>query len=310
MTTGSRAGLITIMLVLVMTARASAQTPEAEVLFREGKRLLEEGEIKEACEKFEASERIAPENGTELNLADCWERIGRTASAWAMFVKAAGSAKREDRAAEARRRAALLKGKLVHLTIEVPEDVAIEDLEIVRNDQVVDRELWNEAVPVDPDEYTITARAPKHLEWSTTITVKSKDKVIVVRKLERSARKRDDGPKQTPAQPNRYRGASIALAIGGVATIGIATGFAFHSKSLQNDSDAICPTTSCGDAGAVDLNQRARSEGWIANIGWGLGGAAVAAAIVTWYVGRPDPSVTIEPVITEDRAAVVLGGRF
>lgn len=298
------------MLVVAMTARVHAQTPEAEVLFREGKRLLEDGDIEEACQKFEASERIAPENGTELNLADCWERIGRTASAWAMFVKAAGSAKREDRAAEARRRAALLKDKLVHLTIEVPEDVELEELEITRNDQVVDRELWNEAVPVDPDSYTITARAPKHLEWSTTITVKSKDKVVVVRKLARAARKRDAEPEETPGRPNRNRGLAIGLAIGGAGAIGIATGFAFHSKGLQDDSDAICPTTKCGDVGAVDLNRRARLEGWVANIGWGLGAAAVAGAIVTWAVGRSDRAVTVEPTVRGDGAGVVLGGRF
>jgi hypothetical protein len=315
MTTGSSAtGLLAIMmLVLAMTSRVRAQTPEAEVLFREGKRLLEEGELEQACEKLEASERLAPEGGTELNLADCWERIGRTASAWAMFLKAAGNAKKPARAAEARRRAALLKDQLVYLTIEVSAEADREDLEITRNDQVVDRALWNQAVPVDPDKYTITARAPKHEEWSTATRLKTKDKVVVVPKLDKAAaNKRARRPNETPAStaPNKYRGLSIGLAIGGAAAIGIATAFAFHSRGLQEDSDAICPTTTCGDTGALDLNRRARLEGWVANIGWGLGAAAVAAAIVTWSVGKPDQAVSVEPVITEDRAGVVVGGRF
>ena len=58
--------------------------------------------------------------------------------------------------------------------------------------------------------------------------------------------------------------------------------------------------------------RRARSEGWIANIGWGLGVAAGVAAIVAWSVGgtEPDDAVSISPVFTEERAGLVLGGRF
>ena len=51
---------------------------------------------------------------------------------------------------------------------------------------VVDRGVWNQPVPVDPDEYTITAAAPDHDEWSTTIKVKTKDRVVQVPALERS----------------------------------------------------------------------------------------------------------------------------
>jgi len=316
MTTGSRA--LVIALVLAMTSRARAQTPEAEALFREGKRLLDDGETEKACEKFEASERIEPENGTELNLAACWERVGRTASAWAMFIKAAASAKRGDRAAEARRRAARLEAKLVHLTIEVAAD-DLEELVITRNDQVIDRGLWNQAVPVDPDEYTITARAEKREEWSTTVKVKTKDKVVVVPALERatgnrtSPKKKEAEEPAVPDGPNKNRSLTIGLAVGGGAAIAIATGFAFHSKSLQSRSDERCPTTSCDDPGAVDLNRRARSEGWIANVGWGLGVVAGVAAIVAWSVGGTEPkerSISVSPVFTEERAGFVFGGRF
>jgi hypothetical protein len=313
MTIGSsaQARVAVVLLVIATSSHVRAQTPEAEALFREGKRLLAAGEIERACEKFEASERIEAENGTELNLADCWERAGRTASAWAMFVKAAASAKRDDRAAEARRRAALLESKLVHLTIEVPADVDRLDLAITRNDQVVDRGLWNQPVPVDPGEHTITASAPRRETWSATIKVKTKDKVIAVPELERAtARKR--AAKKTPEASNRHRGLTIGLALGGSGAIAIATGFAIHSKDLQDRSDARCPMTSCDDAGAVDLNHRARREAWIANIGWGLGGAAIAGAIVAWSMGsaEPDRSISIAPVITDDRAGLAVGGRF
>lgn len=310
MTTGSRSPVV-VAVMLAMTARAHAQTAEAEALFREGKRLLKAGEIERACAKFEASERIEPENGTELNLADCWQRIGRTASAWAMFVKAAASAQREDRAAEARRRAAVLERKLVRLTIEVPADADLGTLEITRDDQVVDRALWNQAVPVDPAEYTITARAARREPWSTTIDVTTTDQAVAVPVLERARKV----PKKQRASepPNQHRTLAIALAAGGGGAIVIASGFAFHSKGLQADSDAICPTTSCADANGVDLNRRARREGWIANIGWGVGAVAVGAAVVAWSIGGSQPdrrAVSVTPVVTDEHAGVVLGGRF
>ena len=303
MTIGSRA-----LAILLVASTARAQTPEAEALFREGKRLLKEGEIEKACDKLEASERLEPENGTELNLADCWERIGRTASAWTMFLKAAASAKRDDRAAEAKRRAAALEDKLVHLTIEVPDDAVLDDLEILRNDQVVDRALWNQPVPVDPAKYEIVARAPQHESWSATIKVKSKDKSITVPVLERA---RKTKPKQALVEgaPNAHRSLVLGLAIGGGSAIVIATGFALHSKSLEDRSDERCPTTACADAEGVDLNRRARTEGWIANIGWGLGVAAGVAAVVVWQLGKSN-GAAVTPVVTDDGAGVVLGGRF
>lgn len=322
MRTGSSAYpvIAIVALVLAMTSVVRAQTAEAEALFREGKRLLKEGEVTRACEKFEASERLEPENGTELNLADCWERDGRTASAWAMFVKAAASATREDRAAEARRRADALEGKLVYLTIEVSADVDLDELVINRNDVVVDRGLWNERVPVDPGEYTITAVAPEHEEWSTTIKVKSKDRTVVVPELERSrgggkakrkAKRAGDHAASEPDRPNRYRTATIALGLSGAGAIVLASGIAYHSKRLADEADSVCPTTICDNAAAVDYNHRARTEGWIANIGWGLGGAALVGALVVWYVGTSsDDSVTVSPSVSDDRVGVTLGARF
>lgn len=309
MTNGTRA--LVLITALVMIPRGPARAEDAESLFREGKRLLDTGEIEQACEKFEASERIKTHNVTELNLADCWERVGRTASAWDMFVKLAGSAKRDVLALEARKRAKALEAKLVRLTIEVTTDVELEDLVITRNDQVVDRAQWNQDVPVDPGEYTITAKAHNHEEWSTTIKIKTKDKTITVPKLDVATRDRRTEDRPEPP-PNPNRSLSIGLIIGGTAVIAIATGFAFHSKSLQDQSDEICPTTRCGDVRGVELNQRARSEGWIANIGWGLGGAVVVASVVAWSIGarKPDRAITVTPVLTDDRAGFAVRGSF
>ena len=308
---------------------AHAQSAEAETLFRDGKRLMKAGQIAEACEKFEASNRLEPTVGTELNLADCREQNGQLASAWAMFVKAAAAAKHSDtdgkREAEARRRAAALEPKLVYLTIAVPDDSRVDGLAITRNDQTVDPGLWGERVPIDPDDYKIAATAPGYEPWTATIKVSTKNRKITVPALDKStagakpARPRrvvhqaDERPDEQP-QPSAMTGkrrAAVAFAVVGLAAIGVGVGFGSHSSSLESSADATCPTTSCTDAHAVDLNHSARTAALIADAGYVVGGAAVITAAVLWLTGAPHAStIAVAPAVSRDTVGLSLGGRF
>src|SRR5690349_20750961 len=79
-----------------LTARAEeAATPMAPArqAFMEGRKLAQAGDYAAACPKFEESLRLEVGVGPQFNLADCWEHIGRTASARALFLGAAASAK-------------------------------------------------------------------------------------------------------------------------------------------------------------------------------------------------------------------------
>jgi hypothetical protein len=323
-----------VAIAIAMARPASAQEAEAEMLFREGKRLMEQHRVAEACDKFEASERIDPQFGVQFNLAECRELNGQTATAWAMFAKAAATAKHskrddaEKRAADARRRATALEKRLVSLTIQVPADRGLEDLVIKRNDMPIDRALWDQPVPVDPADYVISAEAPGYTSWSETVVVKAKSKVIEVPKLERKHEvEHDPGtttvptdeprphrkPRPKPPAPERqYRTATIALTAVGIGTVVIGTGFALYADHLESQSDAVCPTTACTDSHAVDLNRIARVDGWVANISWGLGAAALGGALAAYLLGNPDraDAVSIAPVVTGDRAGVALEGRF
>ena len=94
---------------LLPPSTASADPATAEALFREGRRLLDEGKTDEACPKLAESQRLDPSAGTMLNLATCYEKNGQLASAWVTFkgaATAAQNANEVDRAKLARAKAA------------------------------------------------------------------------------------------------------------------------------------------------------------------------------------------------------------
>jgi hypothetical protein len=326
--------------VLALAAPARAQSAEAETLFREGKRLLKSGQIAQACDKLDASDRIEPTAGTELNLADCRERNGQLATAWAMFVKAASAFKHADadgkREAEARRRAAALEPQLIYLTIEVPEDAHVTGLVIKRNDTPFDPALWDQRVPVDPGDYRITGEAPGYEPWSTSITMKTKSRKVEVPLLGKRVESRRTesapvdptprlaGPATTSeapavhraaATPSRFTGrrtVAVVLTAAGVAAVGASVGFGLHANSLQDDSDALCPGTACADPHGVDLNHSARSSALYANIGLAAGGALIVTAAVLWFTGAPAArdAVSVIPQLDGDHVGVSVARGF
>lgn len=295
------------MIALVSGSRAYADeqvdSAQADALFKEGKRLMEEGETAKACVKFEASDKFDPSEGTKLNLAQCWDKLGKSASAWALYGKIAKTTKKADRRAEAKERVAALEAELVRLTIEVPEESELEGLEITLNDEAITGTQWNKPVPVDPNDYTITAKADGYEEWTKRIKIGTKDKVVEVPKLVKVK------VVEPIEGPNRYRNLSIGLVAGGGGAIAIATVFAVRSRTLQKQADQLCPETRCPDQEGVNRNRRARTEGWVANVGWGLGIAAVATGVVVWTIGgkrRSDRAVSLAPT----NNGFVIGGRF
>src|SRR5258708_37819221 len=88
----SAAPLLVVSLLLVPVRARADNSAAAEALFEDGRRLMTEGRYDEACSKLEESQRLDPGLGTQFHLANCWQRSGRTASAWALFRAEASEA--------------------------------------------------------------------------------------------------------------------------------------------------------------------------------------------------------------------------
>jgi len=318
MTTATRA----LVVVAVMTAVAHAQGPDAEALFREAKKLMKQHAFAAACEKFDASEHLEPAPGTELNLADCREKTGQTASAWAMFVKAAQTAKRSGdwkREAEARRRAAALEPRLVYLTIAVGKRARVAGLVVRRNDIVVDVGQYDQPVPVDPGDYAVTAEAPGHDSWQDAISLGRTNKTVEVPQLDLAIAAAPP-PRPVESPPVRAaetasvwtarRKAAVVLGALGVAAVGTGIGFGVRANHFESQSDAICQTSRCNNPDATDLNSKARRDGLIANIGMIGGGTVLVGAIAVWIAGGAKPHGGISIVPSVGPAGISFGGTY
>src|SRR6185503_11270900 len=74
---------------VVASARtARAQSAEAEALFNDGDAKMKAGKLDEACQAFEASNRIEPRAGTLIRLGECREQNKQLASAWSAYKDA------------------------------------------------------------------------------------------------------------------------------------------------------------------------------------------------------------------------------
>ena len=137
----------------------------------------------EACSRFQRSQDLDPGLGTELNLASCWQQLGRNASAWALFrevesqAHAVGQSMRERVAHD---RAAALEPLLSKLLIEAEDEANLPDVKISRDGVDVPRELWGTPVPVDPATHVVDVRVPSKEPWAATVDVQANGRVVTV----------------------------------------------------------------------------------------------------------------------------------
>src|SRR5437899_11188432 len=76
-------------------AQSGSVIVAAEALFEQGRELMTAQKFSDACPKFADSQKLDPKSSTLLNLANCYEKAGRSATAWATYREAAALAKNE-----------------------------------------------------------------------------------------------------------------------------------------------------------------------------------------------------------------------
>lgn len=335
---------LTLSLALFLFAvPAFAQPPKptagdaaaAQGLFYEARTLMQQQRYTEACAKLEESDRLDHGIGTQFNLADCHEHIGKVATAWAGFIDVAAQAKvaaQPDRERVAKKRAQALEPRLPKLVIEVPE--APRGLEVRRDGVLVGNPQWNTAVPLDPGPHKIVASAPGKQSWETTVTaVEGKAaKVAVPRSLPDvvvttaaplaeprpaeplafSPTYRDDGDSD---RGSAQRTAGWIIGGAGVAALAVGAGFGIASMQARSESRDRCRGDAC-DLEGVALRDDAIQRGNIATVVSISGGAAVLGGLLLVLTSPRGSDRTrgaaIQPVpnVATSGGGLLLQGRF
>jgi hypothetical protein len=265
----------------------------AEALFQEGRRLLAEGKTAEACRKFEGSYRIDPTPGTQLNLASCHEKEGKTATAWGEYSEAlilAQKASRADRLKIAKERIAALEPRLSRFMVAVPRSALVEGLAVTVDGAPMDRGAWGTPLPIDPGEHSAVATAPAHERWEQKVTVKEgESRTITVPPLV---------PVAAPPPPKTT---SWTLPVGlgalglGVVALGAGTYFGARAVSLGSEARVGCPDHLCSPQGFAAFND-GRSAATAADVLLGVGAGFAAGGALLWILGRPaDPPPSSAP---------------
>jgi hypothetical protein len=293
-----------VVMALAGTARAQsggADKAAAEALFQQAKSLFEKQQYQEACAKFDASHQLEPSLGTVLYLGDCWEKLGKKASAWAAFKEAAGLAARENdtkRKNVAEVRAAALEPQVTKLTIAVAEP---SDGMVVRRSGVeVPQGSWGAPLPVDAGTYTLEATAPGRRTWTREVTIKDGGEPVTidVPALEPSGGGTVEPPLPEPPKPPEPpapaagsggpSGVLIAgLVTGGVGLVGVVVGAIFGglAKSANDESLDHCRTESfCTDEGLA-LRDDAKERATISTATFIPGAVLLGAGITMIIIG-------------------------
>lgn len=296
--------LVAFLAVSPTPAWAQSDTKAASVAaFDDAQRLMAEARVADACVKFAESERLDPQLGTLLHLADCLEKNGRTASAWSAFREAAErAAQRQDpRQQLAEERARTLQPGLSKLQINVPASLDPATVQIERDKVAVGHALWGVATPIDPGPHTIVVTASGRRPWKTIAVVGADGStaVVDVPELETEGVTPPRLPKTHPAPsppkrreegdpaPNPPRWTAFTAFGVGAAGVVVGTIFGLSSKSKRDEAERVCPGNVCADSRGVDLADDAIFAGNVSTAAFVIGGVGLAAGTTLWIVGTP-----------------------
>jgi hypothetical protein len=313
-TASSRAALLLALALFALSAlapRTSAADPPsaaertlAQSLFDQGRRLMDTGHYAEACPKLADSQRLDPGGGTLLNLALCYDKLGKLATAYADYHDALAQAvadHRRDREQFARDRMAALDARLPRIQLDVvgaPTDAAVE-----LDGTGVPPTAWPTAIPVDPGAHTVHATATGRPTLDVTVVVGESDTRPV--RIDLGPVIEPPGPSTTavvaPA-PSPVPTLSVTVAptaeaprtelrrpvsfwiIGGLGVVafGVSVVTGVLAMNAHSDVQSKCNTDRgyCSDPSGVDSASRERTYAWIST-GTVVGGALACVLAIS-----------------------------
>jgi hypothetical protein len=312
---------VTIFVFSSFVSSASAQAPgsgsrdpaAAEILFNKGLELLKKGDWAGACPQFDASMKLDPSVGAQINIARCAEHNGLVARAWAEYQKARvlnaetpGEQRQKDIATFLEQELAKLEPRIPWVTIKV--SARPSGLRIERDGISLPLEGLDQAVPIDPGRHTFAASAPGYAPTQKYVDLAEGARKEVVLELVRDDAAAPSTPTSpapppvpTPTVASESDGSTLVVigailgSVGGASLIvsAVTGGIALSDRGTLDDLVATGSCTEqgesivCADGDARNEAQSAASRGEtlaLASTVTLFAGAALAATGVTLII--------------------------
>jgi hypothetical protein len=313
------ASYIVVVTCLLVGSPAGAESADedARVLFREARVLATSGYYQAACTKFERSLQLERGVGTEFNLADCWEHVGRMASARKLFLKVAAETKeqgQDQRSLAATERADGLLTRLSRIQLQCASP-GESSIRVLRAGVPLEQDSWQEPVEVDPGPFRVEAKLKDGTSWSTDFIVPNDPGTVVVSvpasnsrpspaariHADHSSSRRPqlDAPKPQQLASARNLSSShhqengigvlpTTLLLVGVGGLGLSGASALWLNRKNAKASEICPTSESCTTGEIDRHESLVRDAKLARIGvysgLGLGATSLAAAGIIYYL--------------------------
>ncbi len=308
--------------IVLGATTASADQSEADKLFDEGAALMKQNKYADACPKFEASNKLDPEIGGMLWLADCYERNGQTASAYHAYKDAQRMAiekhDKQQRDKVAQKHMTTLEPHLAKLTVLGPQEARPAGLIVTRDGEQLGPSDLGMAVAVDPGSHVVTATAPHFKKWEQKIDVTGEGATVTltVGPLERA----DAAPPPVvdegdPAFP--YHVGGIVVGCAGLVSIAVGSILGLVAAGKLSDSNANnhCDAKDTCDAVGLGLRSEAKDAALLSTILFIGGGVALAAGITIFVLApkkkRSAPTFGgLSPVVGPGFYGMTFGAKF
>ncbi|HTU58636.1 MAG TPA: hypothetical protein VMF89_09380 [Polyangiales bacterium] len=264
-------------------AQANDVRTEAEVLFQDARRLMQENQFAAARLKLERSQALEPRVGTLLNLAFCDENLGQLKAAWLEYTRAAELARRDkpDSVAFAQDKAERIAAQLSRVTVRVSNPSTPPRVEL--DGVLLSSDTLGTPLVIEPGRHRLDAAAPEreswHLELDLVAGAARDVQIPELRGLNVDSTKTSG----VPAHVYVVGGVAVGAWVGTVVTAFMAHGRYRHFNDINNN-----PAYSY--EARLDAREDARAlQFW--NLGF-LGGALIGtgATILLYSQARPEPS--------------------
>lgn len=269
-----------------LVPRMAHAQESAPALFAEGQRLMSQGKAAEACPKFERSLALTAGTGTKFNLADCYEKTGRFATALTMFREVEEATRKSgqaERSTVAKKRGDALEPRVPTVIVHAQWWATLPRASIALDGRQLSPGELDKPIRVDSGSHEAIARLDSSETKAQVVIEKEGESKTLAPEAPKVAAPLVTTPPVTQGTEAPREGDStggtqraIGLVVGGLGVVALGVGAVVVLSAKSSYSDA---TSTCGTACPPDETTKANDARDSANLGGIVLGAGLAALV-------------------------------